>query len=117
LKVLPFVKEATTYTMLRPFFKLTAQGERATGANGSWVYFFAISEVPLADSSMLTGGRIPLDFNSWEPALESPEFPGSIPAKAQVFSGKTHPHLKLDEGALVSIPRVQPGDQVFCAYR
>ncbi|GJE99090.1 DUF1479 domain-containing protein [Phanerochaete sordida] len=92
LKVLPFLKESTAYLMLRPFFRPTAQAQRAADA---------------AD------GKVALDFASWEPALDSPEFPGSVPAKAQVFSAKTHPHLRLDEGALVSVPRVNPGDQVF----
>ncbi|GJE98153.1 DUF1479-domain-containing protein [Phanerochaete sordida] len=92
LKVLPFLKEATAYLMLRPFFRPTAQALRAADA---------------AD------GKVALDFASWEPALDSPEFSGSEPAKAQVFSPKFHPHLRLGEGSLVSVPRVYPGDQVF----
>ena len=56
-----------------------------------------------------------LYFSDWEPALDWPDFPGSVPAKAQVMSAATHPHLRLDEGALVSIPEVHPGDQVFCS--
>ena len=35
LKVLPFIKEATAYIMLRPFFKPTAFAEREAGANGT----------------------------------------------------------------------------------
>lgn len=92
LKVVPFLKEMTAYVMLRPFFKPTAAAERAAGANN---------------------GKIALDFDSWEPALTWPDFPGSVPAKAQVMNSTTHPHLRLDEGALVSIPKVHPGDQVF----
>ena len=65
---------------------------------------------------MHVDGNIPLDFASWEPALDVPDFPGSVPAKAQVLTSLSHPHLRLDDGALVSIPQVRPGDQVFCAY-
>ncbi|EKM53735.1 uncharacterized protein PHACADRAFT_176135 [Phanerochaete carnosa HHB-10118-sp] len=87
LQVLPLLKEATAYIMLRPFFRPTARAER---------------------------GRPLLDFGSWEPALDVPAFPGSVPAKAQVLSDATHPHLRLDAGGvLVSVPAVRPGDQVF----
>ncbi|KIP10961.1 hypothetical protein PHLGIDRAFT_47251, partial [Phlebiopsis gigantea 11061_1 CR5-6] len=89
LKVLPFINEATAYIMLRPFFKPTAAAGRAAGE------------------------KVPLDFGNWEPALGWPDFPGAVPGKAQVLTSTTHPHLRLDEGALVSIPEVHPGDQVF----
>lgn len=67
-------------------------------------------------TEICSDGKVPLDFGSWEPALDSPDFPGSVPAKAQVFGPLSHPHLRMDEGALMSIPPVQPGDQVFCTF-
>lgn len=45
----------------------------------------------------------------------SSAFPGSEPKKAQELNERTHPHLQLGR-SMVSIPRVQPGDQVYCAY-
>lgn len=33
--------------------------------------------------------------------------------KAQVLNDKSHPHLRLDK-TVTSIPRVEPGDQVYC---
>ncbi|OBZ69678.1 Uncharacterized protein YbiU [Grifola frondosa] len=74
LRVLPFLKLSSAYTMLRPFFRLGGTG--------------------------------------WELDLESTEFPGSVPGKAQELRGHTHPHLQLDR-SMVSIPRVEPGDQVY----
>ena len=40
--------------------------------------------------------------------------PGSIPAACQEYSSKTHPHLfpSSNSSAMVSIPRVNPGDYV-----
>ncbi|KAF9461838.1 hypothetical protein BDZ94DRAFT_1262752 [Collybia nuda] len=53
-----------------------------------------------------------LAFADWEPDLEGPAFPGSALAKAQELNEATHPHLRLGE-TMVSIPRVEPGDQVY----
>ncbi|KAF8953191.1 hypothetical protein BDZ97DRAFT_1679874 [Flammula alnicola] len=58
---------------------------------------------PLSDS---------LKFADWVPDLDSPTFPGSSIGKTQELNEKTHPHLKLAQ-TMVSIPRVEPGDQVY----
>lgn len=47
--------------------------------------------------------------------LEHPvtsSLPGSIPSFTQELNHQTHPHLKLDEGGMVSVPTVKPGDYV-----
>ncbi|KAF8181820.1 hypothetical protein BJ912DRAFT_906656 [Pholiota molesta] len=53
-----------------------------------------------------------LKFEDWVPDLESSSFPGSSIGKTQELNEKTHPHLKLAR-TVVSIPRVEPGDQVY----
>jgi len=55
-----------------------------------------------------------LKFEDWEVDTTS-TFPGTGIGSAQEFSEKTHPHLRLDK-MMVSIPKVEPGDQVYCAY-
>ena len=57
-----------------------------------------------------------LAADAWVLDRESSAFPGSVPAKAQELSAETHPHLQLAR-TLVSIPRVEPGDQVYCESR
>lgn len=47
--------------------------------------------------------------------LESPTFPGSSIGKTQELNERTHPHLKLGQ-TMVSIPKVEPGDQVYCQF-
>lgn len=56
-----------------------------------------------------------LNFNDWELDTTTTDFPGSVPGKAQELNEKTHPHLKLDK-TMVSMPKVEPGDQVYCMY-
>ncbi|PPR06769.1 LOW QUALITY PROTEIN: hypothetical protein CVT26_003920, partial [Gymnopilus dilepis] len=73
LKVLPMLKLASAYIMLRPFFR------------------------PAED---------------WVPDLESSTFPGSSIGKTQELNELTHPHLRLEK-TMVSVPRVEPGDQVY----
>ncbi|KDR75460.1 hypothetical protein GALMADRAFT_247897 [Galerina marginata CBS 339.88] len=53
-----------------------------------------------------------LKFEDWVLDLESPLFPGSSIGKTQELTEKTHPHLMLGQ-TMVSIPRVDPGDQVY----
>ncbi|KAF8871719.1 hypothetical protein BD779DRAFT_1453556 [Infundibulicybe gibba] len=53
-----------------------------------------------------------LDFKDWEVDLDGPSFPGSSMGKTQELNPNTHPHLVLDK-SMVSIPRVEPGDQVY----
>jgi hypothetical protein len=54
-----------------------------------------------------------LKFEDWELDLDQSNFPGSIIGKTQELNVKSHPHLKLDQ-TMVSIPKIQPGDQVYC---
>jgi hypothetical protein len=80
LRVVPMLKLATTYLILRPFFK------------------------PRTPSSGL---------DDWVVDLESAAFPGSQIGKTQELREATHPHLQLSR-TTVSVPRVEPGDQVYC---
>ena len=86
LQVLPMLTLAAAYIMLRPFFA------RRPGAP------------PRS-----------LAADDWALDLESTAYPGSVPAKAQELNAETHPHLELAK-TLVSIPRVEPGDQVYCEW-
>src|SRR5882757_1849744 len=51
----------------------------------------------------------------WELDLESNSFPGSVPGKTQELNEETHPHLRLGK-TMTSVPKIQPGDQVYCMY-
>ncbi|RPD57920.1 DUF1479-domain-containing protein [Lentinus tigrinus ALCF2SS1-7] len=90
LRVLPMLPLATAYVILRPFFSL--RPELAGGFNDA------------AD--------IPLDADAWVLDLDSSAFPGSTPGKTQAITPVTHPHLRIDK-TIVSLPRVEPGDQVY----
>ncbi|KAI0785728.1 hypothetical protein C8Q75DRAFT_774317 [Abortiporus biennis] len=90
LQVLPFLNLATAYIMLRPFFRLKPQYQE-------------LSKIP---------GKVPLAADKWEVDLDSSSFPGNQLAKTQSLTETTHPHLRLDK-SLVSIPKVEPGDQVY----
>ncbi|EPS92730.1 hypothetical protein FOMPIDRAFT_1026704 [Fomitopsis schrenkii] len=83
LQVLPMLTLASAYIMLRPFFA------RRPGAPAR-----------------------SLAADDWALDLASTAFPGSVPAKAQELNDESHPHLVLPK-TLVSIPRVEPGDQVY----
>ena len=82
---------ATAYIILRPFFRLRTD----------------------LSSSVSSAANIPLDADAWMLDLDNPEFPGSTPGKTQAITPVTHPHLRVDQ-TVVSIPRVKPGDQVYC---
>ncbi|KAI0941545.1 hypothetical protein AcW1_003415 [Taiwanofungus camphoratus] len=83
LRVLPMLSLSTAYIMLRPFFRPRP------------------------------GLRTPsLRAEDWELDLDGTLFPGSVPRKAQELNAATHPHLVLNQ-TLISIPRVEPGDQVY----
>lgn len=86
LQVLPLLTLASAYIMLRPFFA------RRPGAPAR-----------------------SLAADEWTLDLESAAYPGSVPAKAQELDAASHPHLELAK-TLVSIPRVEPGDQVYCEW-
>ena len=82
---------ATAYIILRPFFSL--RPELSSRANNATY--------------------IPLDADAWVLNLDDPAFPGCVPGKTQAIRPGTHPHLRIDR-TIVSIPRVEPGDQVYC---
>lgn len=56
-----------------------------------------------------------LKVEDWVLDLEGSTFPGSRIKKAQELNEGTHPHLQLGR-TMVSVPRVEPGDQVFCEF-
>ncbi|KAK1219033.1 hypothetical protein PQX77_018261 [Marasmius sp. AFHP31] len=86
LRVLPALNIVTAYMILRPFFRRKVDAP--------------------ADS---------LKAEDWEVDLDSPELHGCILGGKQKFSNESHPHLRLDQ-TLISIPKVEPGDQVYCEY-
>lgn len=95
LRVLPMLSLATSYIILRPFFKPRG---------------IAVSET---EESLRKTQGVSLAVEDWELNLEGSEFPGSVPGKTQELNEATHPHLRLGE-TMVSIPRIEPGDQVYC---
>ncbi len=95
LKVFPDLLLGSAYILLRPFFR------------------------PLKPSSPVGDNAEPntpsLKFEDWTVNLDSPEFPGSVLGNTQELNERTHPHLDLAK-TMVAVPRVDPGDQVFCTY-
>ena len=91
LKVFPSLLLGSAYILLRPFFR------------------------PLKRSSNTEPNTPSLKFEDWSINLDSPEFPGSVLGNTQELNERTHPHLDLAK-TVVSVPRVDPGDQVFCTY-
>lgn len=97
LRVLPMLSLATAYIILRPFFKARPIDVRRMEESAG-----KLQSVSLA-------------AEDWQLNLEGSEFPGSVPGKAQELNEVTHPHLRLAE-TMTSIPRIEPGDQVYCMY-
>lgn len=87
LRVYPFLKEMTAYTLMRPLFK------------------------EKSPRSALTKEQY-LSPENWELDLETSAFPNAPPARSQEFNDVSHPHLELSR-SVVSIPRVRPGDQAW----
>ncbi|WRT65657.1 uncharacterized protein IL334_002602 [Kwoniella shivajii] len=87
LRVYPFIKELTAYTMLRPLFR--DKESRSTLTRDEY-----------------------LSSSNWQLDLTTSEFPGSPLARGQEYNDITHPHLEL-ERSMVSMPRVEPGDQAW----
>ncbi|KAI0665834.1 hypothetical protein C8Q78DRAFT_1111521, partial [Trametes maxima] len=90
LHVLPSLSLAMAYLILRPFFRLRT--DLAAGVT--------------------TPSDIPLDADAWVLDLENTAFLGSTPGKTQAITPESHPHLRIEE-TIVSIPHVEPGDQVY----
>jgi len=90
LRVFPSVQLSNAYIMLRPFFTpvdKNLKGEAYLDAS-NWVFDISNPDIP--------GIKI----------MSSGHFTGVAPTDA------AHPHLRL-ETAILSVPRVQPGDMVF----
>jgi len=85
IRVFPLLKEASAYVLLRPFFRPT---------------------VPTTSPAFLSA-------SSWELDLTSTDFPNSVMGMGQELNEATHPHLRLEEGGMVSMKAVNPGDMVF----
>jgi len=88
LRVYPFLKEMSAYVMLRPLF------------------------APKVPKEETRSKEEYLSANNWELDVETSRFPGAPRAKGQELNDITHPHLDLNR-TMISVPRVQPGDQVF----
>ena len=88
LRVYPFLKEMSAYVMLRPLF------------------------APKVPKEETRSKEEYLSANNWELDVETSRFPGAPRAKGQELNDITHPHLELNR-TMISVPRVQPGDQVF----
>ncbi|ORX33692.1 hypothetical protein BD324DRAFT_639175 [Kockovaella imperatae] len=88
LKVYPYIKEMTAYTILRPLFREKSP-RHACSTHSAY-----------------------LDASNWELDLESSTFPGSPLGRGHECNDKTHPHLQLNR-TMTSLPRVRPGDQAW----
>ncbi|KAJ7066227.1 hypothetical protein C8F01DRAFT_981977 [Mycena amicta] len=83
LQVLPMLRLATAYWILRPFFR---------------------ARDPTSSS---------LKFEDWNlPNLDDPNFAGAGLGTGLELNEATHPHLKLGQ-TMISMPKVEPGDQVY----
>ncbi|KAF7309866.1 Duf1479 domain protein [Mycena indigotica] len=83
LQLLPSLRLATAYWILRPFFR---------------------PRDPTSPS---------LKFENWNvPDVDNPNFVGAGMGTGLELNNITHPHLKLAE-TMVSVPMVEPGDQVY----
>lgn len=87
MRVYPYLAEQTAYTLLRPLFRA--------------------KEAPTTLSR-----EAYLSASNWELDRESTDFPNAPQGRGQEFSDDSHPHLQL-ERTMVSIPRVEPGDQAW----
>jgi hypothetical protein len=86
LRTYPLLRESVAYVMMRPFFK------------------------PISSHLDMEGLLAP---SNWTMDLDSTEFPGSTPGCGQELNAITHSHLMLDQGGMVSMKAVNPGDMVF----
>ncbi|KAM0789026.1 hypothetical protein ACM66B_003092 [Microbotryomycetes sp. NB124-2] len=91
LRVMPLIREATAYWVLRPFFKPINQEEPRP--DGTYSEQFLSAE-------------------NWEFDATSSEFPGCVLGGSIELNPVTHPHLRLSI-SMTSVPHVEPGDVVF----
>ncbi|KAJ7022104.1 hypothetical protein C8F04DRAFT_971886 [Mycena alexandri] len=86
LRVLPMLSLATAYWILRPFFR----ARDPKSASLKWE-----------------------DWNELD--LDGTAFAGCGLGTGLELNDITHPHLRLNQ-TMVSMPQVEPGDQVYCAH-
>lgn len=89
LRVLPILQSASTYIILRPFFRPIRSLEQCTGDEAKY-----------------------LSASNWRFDLGDSRFDGCSLGHNIELNNETHPHLKLDR-TMTSIPRVEPGDCAF----
>lgn len=96
LAVVPLLKHATAYFLLRPFFApQTAIYSETLTATAKWEAFLSETNWAL----------IP-------PEKQDSILHGALPSYAQEINNLLHPHLRLGE-SLVSIPTLEPGDYLI----
>ncbi|KAG8703324.1 hypothetical protein FRC09_004227, partial [Ceratobasidium sp. 395] len=85
LRTYPLLRESVAYVIMRPFFR------------------------PIQAH---TNVHDLLSPENWTMDLESTAFPGAVPGCGQELNAVTHPHLMLDNGGMVSMKAVKPGDMI-----
>lgn len=96
LAVVPLLKHATAYFLLRPFFSpRTATYNEALTATAKWEAFLSESNWSLVP-----------------PDKQDSILHGALPSYAQEINNLLHPHLRLGE-SLVSVPTLEPGDYLI----
>ena len=105
LRVFPDVQLSNAYIILRPFFSPTVPEDSPEVLDpknwkfGEFVFLFFRNDALISETDISTA-----------------DFPGILPLGSG-YTGprptlKRHPHLKLAD-AMVSVPKVNPGDMVF----
>jgi hypothetical protein len=96
LAIVPLLKHATAYFLLRPFFApRTAIYDDSLTATAQWEAFLSEENWTL----------VPLD-------KEDSILHGALPSYAQEINNLFHPHLRLGE-SLVPVPSLEPGDYLI----
>ncbi|KAH7186314.1 hypothetical protein BKA60DRAFT_532075 [Fusarium oxysporum] len=88
LLVYPFIREHTSYLLMRPLFK------------------------PKKPKSEFQDRKAYLSPDNWELDFDTTNFPGSPHQRNQELNDETHPHLELPR-TMVCMPKVYPGDSVW----
>ncbi|RKK93667.1 hypothetical protein BFJ71_g9461 [Fusarium oxysporum] len=88
LLVYPFIREHTSYLLMRPLFK------------------------PKKPKSEFQDRKAYLSPDNWELDFDTTNFPGPSHHRNQELNDETHPHLELPR-TMVCMPKVYPGDSVW----
>ncbi|KAG8738094.1 hypothetical protein FRC10_007287 [Ceratobasidium sp. 414] len=86
IRTYPLLRESVAYVIMRPFFR------------------------PIQAHANIHDLLAP---QNWTMDLESTAFPGAVPGCGQELNAMTHPHLMLENGGMVSMKAVKPGDMVL----